>query len=138
MKISEIISIMEKTGSMVFDSEKEKVAFSDITTEMFAPYLTKQAQGEMGMPPAMAQGMAQGMPQAMPPMPPMPEQAPAPSPMPAGPDTTAVVGESITNSDIETLVKVINILTSLKANYDQMKKEQMAMIQQQASGTPAQ
>jgi hypothetical protein len=36
------------------------------------------------------------------------------------------------------LVKIINILSSMKSSYDQMKKDQMAMIQQQASGgTPA-
>ena len=50
-----------------------------------------------------------------------------------------IVGESISNKDLESLIKIINIITSLKHQYDAMKKDQIELLKQQMSGaTPGQ
>ena len=95
------------------------------TPEMMAQMQAEmQAQGQQGQ--AVPQEAAQEAPVAA---------------NPAGlgvthPDATmnAVVGESISNKDIESLVKIINIITSLKAQYDVVKKDQLAQLKDQMSG----
>jgi hypothetical protein len=138
MKIEHIISAMEKVGNIQFDSEFEKFSFTKVAQDVVDPMTAQMmAQGAGMMVPQDPNtiGMQGQMPQAQMPMDPAamgqlpPEQMGAAPSMggQASPEET-MIGESITNSDIEALVKIINILTSLKAKYDGIKSEQMQML----------
>lgn len=126
-----IVNVLEKTGSISFDSQDEKVAFIKI-----AQGEVQQAMAPQMDPNMMAQMQGQAAPQGAiaPQMPIDPQaqqaqQAPA-APMmgPAPSQEETIVGTSITNSDLESLIKIINVLTSLKGRYDQLKSEQMQAL----------
>lgn len=153
VKVANLISLMERCGSIGFEDESEREGFSKLAQDVMNPMM---AQG-MPMPPqpvipgmSMMGDPAMAMPQQVMPMvdPAAVAMQGAGGPMPVDPMMAAapgvvnpgmtaeeaMVGESITNSDIESLVKVINVLTTLKGKYDGMKKEQMDLLKAQVEG----
>jgi hypothetical protein len=136
MNLHNVFVAMEKIGALKFSSKAERDGLLKIAMGVQMPQ-----QGAMPpMDPAMlqnAQVAAQqgGMPPMVDPSTIQMPQEPAPSVGGAGQASTSatMVGESITNSDLESLVKVVNIISSLKNEYDEVKKEQMDVIKQQTS-----
>jgi hypothetical protein len=143
MNLNRLFSMMEKVGSLSFENESERNGFFKIAQDVMT-----QTMPPMGQDPS-SMGQPQGQPQGQPGMPdpsmgqgqqgPAPAQAPVPAEMPGDVPSPSVeetiIGETIKNSDIESLVRIINILTSLKSKYDSMKKQQMDLIKQQMAGT---
>jgi len=146
MNLGQIISLMEKVGSIKkFDSPYERQTFLKIAQGAMPPMdpaMMQQMAAQGGMPPmqdpsmmAAAGGMppmqdpsmmGMGAPGGMPP-------APAPE-MPTAGSEESIIGESIQNSDIESLLKIMNVVSSLKGRYDAMKKEQLDMLKAQSGG----
>ena len=109
-----------KVGMLTFEDSKEGANFYKIAQDAMPPEM--QA--------AMA-GMGQGMPPAMP-AEAVPPEAMGQQAMPQGPSSAmTAVGEGVTNKDIESLLKIVNILTSMKSEYDAIKKDQLGMLQAQ-------
>ena len=138
MELKDIVVTMEKVGfcNFNFDSDKEREGFTKVAQGVIDATMLAQAAG---LPPMVDPSLANMPPSgAAAGTPPIPAEAPgAGAPAPAMPEISpqmAAVGEGITNKDIESLMKIMNILTSMKSEYDAMKKDQMALLTQQVQG----
>ena len=131
---------MVKAGALQFENQTEKVGFEKIAQGQIDPMMLQQMLMQQGGP------MMQQQPQQSDAAPVMesgqvsqqPEQVPVESnsqqnisAMPATDQSTLSVLEGISQKDIESLIKIINAVTSLKSQYDIMKKQQMEMIKGQ-------
>ena len=130
MLVSDIVTLMVKVGfhNFNFDSDKEKEGFSKVAQGAIDPAMLAQAAG---LPPMVDPSLV-NMPQPVaaegtPP----PEAAAgvgAPAGIPQVSPQMAAVGEGITNKDIESLMKIMNILTTMKSDYDAMKNRIMEEV----------
>ncbi len=127
MRVDLLVSFMEKMGSFSFETPRERNEFMKIAQEVVPPMMG-QDPSMMGMQdPSMMgmQGGGGGMGIA-------PTMGAAPTP--AAPMVTPAIpeelmlGESLTNSDIESFMKIFNIVTNLKTKYDRIKKEQLDAV----------
>lgn len=137
--VQNIFNAMEKHGMLQFEMPEEREGFLKIAQGMMDPAAMAQMAQMAGMSPMMDPSMAnipmdqlQGA---------VPQEAPSQEVLPGlvSPEISAnaVIGESITNKDIESLIKIINVITSLKSQYDAMKKDQVAMLKDQLAGGQA-
>ena len=135
MELKDIVYAMEKVGfvNFNFDSDKEREGFTKIAQGAIDASMLAQATG---LSPRVDPSLSN-----MPPLETAVEAQPAPtavsgaaSSIPQISPQMAAVGEGITNKDIESLMKIMNILTSMKSEYDAMKKDQMALLTKQVQG----
>lgn len=133
MKLDQLFSVMEKVGSLSFNSKRERDGLLKIAQGMMIDPAMAQMAAQSGMPPMVDPATMSAQPMAAGPAP--MGQPPMDITQPIAPEE-AMVGEAITNSDVESLVKIINIITSLKSKYDAMKKEQMDLLKAQSGEIP--
>lgn len=153
IKVASILNIMESTGSLNFDLPMEKEGFFKIAEGMIDPMMMAQMAGmpqmqdpqmanippeamaamqqQMGGIPQMGGMQGQAMPGQMDAAMAQNQVAPDMNPMMPNDTTSTIVGETISNKDIESLVKIINIISTLKNQYDSMKKDQIEMLKTQ-------
>ena len=151
MNLNDVTSILEKVAGLSFESTREREEFLKVAQGMMDPSMVNpnmipqmdpvMAAQAAGIAPIEDPSMqAQAMPQQGAPVQEqaMPQEPAQPAFVSPEASAMAVVGEGISNKDIESLVKVINVITSLKSQYDAIKKDQMAMLKSQLDGSGAQ
>ncbi len=134
MRVDLLVSFMEKMGSFSFETPRERNEFMKIAQEVVPPMMGQdpsmmgmQDPSMMGMQDPSMMGMQGGGGMGI-----APTMGAAPTP--AAPMVTPAIpeelmlGESLTNSDIESFMKIFNIVTNLKTKYDRIKKEQLDAV----------